>query len=481
MIERTFRYYGGVVEAQFEFVNVDLPRGKSIGGQHKIILVPKFRIFEFKEISKEDFENNITQIVSDKHLIYNVPQGQKTQIDFVPKNQKNVLARQFDVAYLVFNNEARDGDIQKNSHSIDSNTSLWKDTFTEEKVVLDYRFSLPLTPFLVNNKNNKHGRLHAHAIIRTIDEIIVPDKVELPIQRRCDYIDHLTLNQCEEKVLEGVRFCSTHQNVITDRPHDGCFGDGLFGGIGGTKRLWDRFLSPVGLDYSNSHGCFRGRNLNPTGCFSNSVPFQSKLGCGLGSLLSLIALLWLLWNLLFGSNTGCNQAQQIVTQKTDTVYVEVFRELKDTIKIVKNIVDSTTTNNYEMVSLPNVQFFTDSDKLLPSSSKELQVLAEYLIKNDSLQATIFGHTDNRGDSKSNMDLSQRRAEAVKEFLENIGVKESNLVAIGKGDTELKADNATKEGRLMNRRVEVKLQQTQTSTNNRTERIDTSAVLKSRKR
>ena len=57
MIERTYRYYGGVVEAQFELVNVDLPSGKSIGGQHRIVLVPKFRIFEYKEITKEDFEN----------------------------------------------------------------------------------------------------------------------------------------------------------------------------------------------------------------------------------------------------------------------------------------------------------------------------------------------------------------------------------------------------------------------------------------
>jgi OOP family OmpA-OmpF porin len=79
-----------------------------------------------------------------------------------------------------------------------------------------------------------------------------------------------------------------------------------------------------------------------------------------------------------------------------------------------------------------------------------------------------------------MDLSQRRAEAVKKFLENIGVKESNLAAKGKGDTEPKAYNTTEEGRLMNRRVEVKLQQTKTSTNKRKERIDTSAIVKSRK-
>ena len=53
MIERTYRYYGGVVEAQFELVDVDLPSGKSLGGQHRIVLVPKFRIFEFNSTKIE--------------------------------------------------------------------------------------------------------------------------------------------------------------------------------------------------------------------------------------------------------------------------------------------------------------------------------------------------------------------------------------------------------------------------------------------
>jgi len=98
-----------------------------------------------------------------------------------------------------------------------------------------------------------------------------------------------------------------------------------------------------------------------------------------------------------------------------------------------------------------------------------------LIKNDSLQATILGHTDNTGDSKANLDLSQRRAESVKKFLVNIGVKDSNLKAIGKGDTEPKAPNTTKEGRLMNRRVEVKLQQNQISKTKRIELPDSTTA------
>jgi outer membrane protein OmpA-like peptidoglycan-associated protein len=109
-----------------------------------------------------------------------------------------------------------------------------------------------------------------------------------------------------------------------------------------------------------------------------------------------------------------------------------------------------------MVSLPNVQFYTDSDILLPSSARELQQLAEYLSKNEAVNATIIGHTDNTGDPQRNLDLSKRRAESVKRFLQSLGVAGDRLQAIGMGDKRPKADNNNKEGRLMNRRVEVQL-------------------------
>ncbi len=475
MIERRYKYFGGVLESQFELMDCESPLPKSINGQHKIVLKPKFRIFDFQEISLEDYENNITLIKQGKYLAHISPRNEQYTIDFVNKNQKNVIAKPFDIAYLAFENSApnRVSEIDNNTKIIES--SNWNDTFSQDDSVNKYKYSLPLTPFLVNNKDHKHGRLHAKTVIRTYEEIIVPDPEMLPVsEKKCDYIDKNTLLQCENVVPNNISFCPTHSNLITPPSSDGCFGDGCFGGVGGTQRLWNKYLTPIGLDYSNSRGCFRGQTLNPIGCFSSSVPTQSRMGCGISSMLGLLALLWLLWCLLFGSCGGCNDQRQTIEKKTDTVYVEVFRELKDTLKIVKNFVDSTTTNNYEMVSLPNVQFFTDSDKLLPSSAKELQALAEYLIKNDSLQATIFGHTDNTGDSKKNLELSQRRAEAVKKFLVNIGVKDSNLSAVGKGDSEPKAPNSTKEGRLMNRRVEVKLQQSQISKTKRVELPDTTS-------
>jgi outer membrane protein OmpA-like peptidoglycan-associated protein len=66
-----------------------------------------------------------------------------------------------------------------------------------------------------------------------------------------------------------------------------------------------------------------------------------------------------------------------------------------------------------------------------------------------------------------MKLSQRRAESVKRFLTSLGIDEKRLTATGMGDKEPKGDNNTEEGRLMNRRVEVKLTNTEISTTTRT--------------
>jgi OOP family OmpA-OmpF porin len=88
-----------------------------------------------------------------------------------------------------------------------------------------------------------------------------------------------------------------------------------------------------------------------------------------------------------------------------------------------------------------------------------------LIKNEELKAEILGHTDNVGDPKSNQLLSQKRAESIKRFLVSLGVNAKRLAAIGKGDSQPKSNNDSEEGRLMNRRVEVRLLKTQSVKSN----------------
>lgn len=69
---------------------------------------------------------------------------------------------------------------------------------------------------------------------------------------------------------------------------------------------------------------------------------------------------------------------------------------------------------------------------------------------------ISGHTDNTGDSASNMTLSQQRAEAVRVYLIQQGVNGDMLVAKGYGDTKPVASNDTEEGKFHNRRIEFSL-------------------------
>ena len=65
-----------------------------------------------------------------------------------------------------------------------------------------------------------------------------------------------------------------------------------------------------------------------------------------------------------------------------------------------------------------------------------------------------GHTDAQGAAETNRDLSQRRAIAVREVLIQMGVTSTRITAVGYGEDQPIADNATAEGRAKNRRVEL---------------------------
>jgi OOP family OmpA-OmpF porin len=85
----------------------------------------------------------------------------------------------------------------------------------------------------------------------------------------------------------------------------------------------------------------------------------------------------------------------------------------------------------------------------------LEKYAEQVRRVTSVEAVqITGHTDNTGASDYNQKLSEQRAATVRDFLVKQGVDPSKITILGKGETLPIADNATKEGRAKNRRVEV---------------------------
>lgn len=102
-----------------------------------------------------------------------------------------------------------------------------------------------------------------------------------------------------------------------------------------------------------------------------------------------------------------------------------------------------------------IVFDTDSDRLKPEPAPVLKAVAQGLQRNANLKLEIEGFTDSAGDSAHNMNLSKRRAEAVRSVLvSQFNVDGSRLTSNGFGPGKPVASNDTPEGRAANRRVEL---------------------------
>jgi outer membrane protein OmpA-like peptidoglycan-associated protein len=102
-----------------------------------------------------------------------------------------------------------------------------------------------------------------------------------------------------------------------------------------------------------------------------------------------------------------------------------------------------------------ILFDTDSDKIKPESAPVIKQIVSGLEKNPNLKLLIEGHTDSVGDAAHNLDLSKRRAEAVRAVLiSQFNVDASRLTSAGLGSTKPVDSNDTPQGRAQNRRVEL---------------------------
>ena len=101
-----------------------------------------------------------------------------------------------------------------------------------------------------------------------------------------------------------------------------------------------------------------------------------------------------------------------------------------------------------------IRFDTNSDRLQPESAYVIQSVAKALAANPALKLLIEGHTDAVGAAALNLDLSKRRAEAVKSVLvSQFSVDAARLATNGLGATKPMDTNDTPQGRAQNRRVE----------------------------
>ena len=108
------------------------------------------------------------------------------------------------------------------------------------------------------------------------------------------------------------------------------------------------------------------------------------------------------------------------------------------------------------IALKNVFFDYKKTKINKESRVELNRLVKLMKKYDNIRIVVEGHTDNIGGEEYNLNLSQKRAESVTNYLVNNGVARDRITAKGYGYSVPISSNDTDEGRKMNRRSEIKI-------------------------
>jgi outer membrane protein OmpA-like peptidoglycan-associated protein len=108
--------------------------------------------------------------------------------------------------------------------------------------------------------------------------------------------------------------------------------------------------------------------------------------------------------------------------------------------------------------IKGIQFDFGKATIRPESNKVLDDAIKVLKQYDDLRIMVSGHTDNVGEAQKNIELSQARANSVKEYMVGKGIDTGRIETRGAGPNEPVADNSTDKGRQENRRIEFKLLQ-----------------------
>jgi len=104
----------------------------------------------------------------------------------------------------------------------------------------------------------------------------------------------------------------------------------------------------------------------------------------------------------------------------------------------------------------NITFASASAELNPSFYRVLNSVNVVLKQYDKTLIEVAGHTDSTGAAEYNQKLSERRADAVAQYLEGQGLRNDRVITVGAGETHPVASNETPDGRQANRRVELTL-------------------------
>ncbi len=148
-------------------------------------------------------------------------------------------------------------------------------------------------------------------------------------------------------------------------------------------------------------------------------------------------------------------AEQAAEQKKQLADMEAkLKDARDTIAKIAAVKDDS--RGMVITLQGEVLFQTGKWDLKPAAMAKLDVIAQTLVGKEQ-PMVVYGYTDNVGTRDNNMALSQKRAQAVRDYLASKGIPNDLITAQGKGPDDPVAENTSIEGRAQNRRVEIVVQ------------------------
>jgi outer membrane protein OmpA-like peptidoglycan-associated protein len=162
------------------------------------------------------------------------------------------------------------------------------------------------------------------------------------------------------------------------------------------------------------------------------------------------------------------QAAQVAAQSTQAQLEETRRQLAQSdaetrrLRIQNELsrIASTRSESRGLIVTLNggILFDTGKTALKPGAKSTLSKIAKQLQTDPSLKIAVEGNTDNVGSTATNQSLSEKRANAVRDYLVSAGISSDSITATGKGEESPIATNKTAAGRQQNRRVELVITQ-----------------------
>lgn len=142
---------------------------------------------------------------------------------------------------------------------------------------------------------------------------------------------------------------------------------------------------------------------------------------------------------------GAKESKENYFYVANVTLAETVKDLRS--QVIKDLFENGRA------STTAIQFKVNSDLILAESSEIINDLVAAMKVNTSVKIKIVGHTDSDGDDAKNMELSKKRATAVKNKMASLGVAQNRMITDGKGESQPATENSSPEGKAQNRRVE----------------------------